>query len=70
MPNQIDLFNLIDENNITFYIVYLDENNALKRSEPLSATKATLYTQINNWCEAHKNNRFLYYRSNKEIMEA
>lgn len=66
---QIDLFDLVDADNITFYIVYLDENKVLKQTEPLNATKTTLYTTISAWCEEHKNYRFMYYKSNKEIRE-
>lgn len=60
---QLDLFGLVDSDNITFYVVYLDEENVLKKSETLNATKSTLYSEIYNWCEEHKNYRFLYYRS-------
>lgn len=66
---QLDLFNLVDAENISFYIVYLDENNELKKTETLSATKTTLYTVMGEWCQEHKNYRFLYYRSNKDIWE-
>ena len=68
--DQLDLFGLVDAETISFRIYYKDPEGVCRWTEPLSATRATLYTQINNWCEAHKNNRFLYYRSNKEIMEA
>lgn len=66
---QIDLFNLVDADNISFYIVYLDEDKVLKQTEPLNATKTSLYTRISAWCEEHKNYQFLYYKSNKDIWE-
>ena len=66
---QLDLFNLVDEENISFYIVYLDENHVLKRSEQLTTTKSNLYTAIGEWCQSHKNYRFCYYKSNKNMME-
>lgn len=66
---QIDLFNLVDADNISFYIVYLDENKVLKQTEPLNATKTSLYTTISSWCEEHKNYRFMYYKSNINIWE-
>lgn len=66
---QLDIFNLVDADNIAFYIVYLDENNRLTRSETLNATKTTLYTVIGEWCAEHKNYRFMYYKANKNIWE-
>ena len=66
---QMDLFNLVDADNIAFYIFYLDEDKVLKRTEPLNATKTSIYTTISAWCEEHKNYRFMYYKANKEIRE-
>ena len=43
---QIDLFNLVDADNIAFCIIYLDEDMRLKRSEPLNATKTTLKVDV------------------------
>lgn len=67
--DQLDLFNLVDEENISFYIVYLDEDHVLKRSEQLTTTKSNLYKTMGEWCQAHKNYRFCYYKSNKNMME-
>ena len=66
---QLDLFNIVDKDNVSFYIVYLDEEHVLKHSEQLNATKSTIYSVIRDWCEQHKNYRFMYYKSNKSIWE-
>ena len=66
---QLDLFDLVDADNLAFYIVYLDEDNVLKRSETLTTTKENIYKAISEWCAEHKNYRFLYYKSNKDIWE-
>lgn len=68
MPKQLDLFDLVDEDNITFYIVYLDENNKLKRTETLNATKSSFFDALNQWCAEHKSYRFMYYKSNREVL--
>ena len=65
---QLNLFDLVDEDNITFYIVYLDEENRLRRTESLNATKSSIYTVMNDWCEEHKNYRFMYYKPDREVL--
>lgn len=62
---QLDLFGLVDAETISFRIYYKDPEGVCRWTEPLSATKSTIYTAINAWCDEHKENRFLYYRSNK-----
>lgn len=68
MPKQLNLFDLVDEDNITFYIVYRDENNVLKRTETLNATKSTIFSVMSGWCEEHKNYRFMYYKPDREVL--
>ena len=68
MPKQLDLFGLVDEDNITFYIVYLDEENRLKKTELFNATKSTIFPAINDWCKEHKNYRFMYYKPDREVL--
>ena len=65
---QLDLFGLVDEDNITFYIVYLDENNKLKRTETLNATKSSFFNVLGQWCAEHKSYRFMYYKSHREVL--
>jgi hypothetical protein len=68
MPKQLDLFGLVDEDNITFYIVYLDEENRLKKTEPLNATKSNIFTALSDWCKEHKSYRFMYYKPDREVL--
>lgn len=68
MPKQLDLFGLVDEDNIAFYIVYLDEENRLKKTEPLNATKSNIFTALNDWCKEHQNYRFMYYKPDREVL--
>ena len=65
---QLNLFDLVDENNITFYIVYLDEENRLKKTELFNATKSTIFPAINDWCKEHQNFRFMYYKPDREVL--
>ena len=65
---QLNLFDLVDEDNITFYIVYLDEENRLKKTEPLNATKSNIFTALNDWCKEHKSYRFMYYKPDREVL--
>lgn len=63
---QLDLFDLVDANNVVFRIYYMDKGE-LKCTEQLSATKENIFKAIGEWCAEHKNYRFLYYKSNKDL---
>lgn len=65
---QLNLFDLVDEDNIAFYIVYLDEENRLKKTELFNATKSNIFTSINDWCKDHQNYRFMYYKPDREVL--
>ena len=65
---QLNLFDLVDEDNITFYIVYLDEENRLKKTELFNATKSNIFPAINDWCKEHQNYRFMYYKPDREVL--
>lgn len=67
---QLDIFGLVDANNITYHFVYLDENNVLKRTEQFTATtKTRLYEHIGEWCAEHNNYRLLYYKADRDLWE-
>ena len=67
---QLDIFGLVDANNITYHFVYLDENNVLKRTEQFTApTRLRLYEHIGEWCDEHKNYRFMYYKADRDLWE-
>ena len=45
-----------------------DEENRLKKTEPLNATKSNIFTALNDWCKEHKNYRFMYYKPDREVL--
>lgn len=67
---QLDIFDLVDAENITYHFVYLDENNVLKRTEQFTApTRLRLYEHIGEWCDEHKKYRFMYYKADRDLWE-